>query len=119
MYRLLSMKTLLTGIVSSVIIVLAVLFFFEHIPQARQIKQNHPTLVIIGGILLIFVAWSAIHTILLVVAAAIGPIPLWFLHAAFRSSDHLLDGTQLKADSFANTPVGQIMQMLGIEAHAA
>lgn len=114
------MKTLLTGVVSAVIIVLAVLFFMEHIPQARQIKQNHPSVVIIAGIVLVFVTWHALHTILFVVAAAFAPVPMWVLHAAFRSTDKLLDGTtgQMGAEYFANTPIGQIMQMLGIEPRA-
>lgn len=109
------MKTLLTGIVSALFLTLAVLFFFEHIPQARQIKQNHPTLVIIGGLVLIVLTWHALHTILLVVAAALSPVPLWFLHAAFRSANNLLDGSQMGGNDFTNTPIGQIMQMLGIE----
>lgn len=113
------MKTLLTGIVSAIIIILSILFFFEHIPQARQIKQNHPTFVIIGGIVLIIVAWHALHTILLVVGIALAPVPFWLLHAAMRSSDGLIDGTQLGGDYFVNTPVGQIMQMFGIEPRAS
>lgn len=113
------MKTLLTGIVSALIIILAVLFFFEHIPQARQIKQNHPTLVIIGGVILIVLVWHALHTILLVVAAALASIPLWFLHASFRSINDLIDGTRMGGNYFKNTPFGQIMQMLGIEPEAS
>jgi len=113
------MKTLLSGFVSAIIIVVAILFFFEHLPQARQIKQNHPTVVIVAGIGLIVVAWHALHTILFIVAAALSPIPLWFLHAAARSSEGLLDGTELNGDYFARTPVGQIMQMVGIEPRAS
>lgn len=111
------MKTLLTGVVSATAIVVAVLFFFEHIPQARQIKQNYPTLVIIGGIALVFVAWHALHTILIVVAAAFVPLPLCLFHAATRSPDNLLSGTNLGKDSFINTPMGHIMQMVGIDPH--
>ena len=117
--RILSMKTLLTGVVSSIIIALAVLFFFEHIPQARQIKQNHPTLVIIAGIVLIIVAWHALHTILLVAGAFLAPVPLWFLHASLRSSSGLVSGSEMGGDSFVNTPIGQIMQMVGIEPRAS
>lgn len=113
------MKTLLTGVVSAMIIAVAALFFFEHIPQARQIKQNHPTLVIIAGIILIIVTWHAFHTILLVLAAALAPLPLCFLHAACRSSENLIDGSELTGDYFLNTPVGQIMQMLGLDPHAS
>lgn len=109
------MKTLLTGIISAIVLILAALFFFEHIPQARYIKQNHPTLVIICGIVLIVVTWHALRTILLVVGIALSPVPLWFVHAAFRSSDGLIDGTQMGGDYFKNTPMGQVMQMLGIE----
>lgn len=113
------MKTLLTGIVSAIVIILAILFFFEHIPQARQIKQNHPTLVIIGGIILVIVTWHALHTILLVVGAALAPVPFWFLHAALRSSDGLVDASQMGGNYFLNTPIGQIMQMFGIEPRAS
>lgn len=107
------MKTLLSGFVSAFIIVVAILFFFEHIPQARQIKQNHPTLVIIAGIALIIVTWNALHTILVIGAAALAPVPLCLAHAALRSADGLIDGTS--ANYYANTPIGQIMQMLGFE----
>lgn len=112
------MKTLLTGFVSAVIIVVACLFFFEHIPQARQIKQNHPTLVIVGGIALIVVTWHALHTILIIVAAALAPIPLCLLHATFRSSENLIDN-QMTGDYFVKTPVGQIMQILSIDPRAS
>lgn len=113
------MKTLLSGFVSALVIVVAILFFFEHIPQARQIKQNHPTWVIVGGIVLIVVTWHALHTILIIGAAALAPIPVWFVHAAFRSSDNLAEGDELGVDYFARTPIGQIMQILGIEPRAS
>lgn len=113
------MKTLLTGFISALIIVVAVLFFFERIPQARQIKQNHPTLVIIAGISLIIVTWQALNTILLVVAAALAPVPLWFIHAALRSSENLVDVSEMAGNYFLNTPMGQIMQMVGIEPRAS
>lgn len=112
------MKTLLTGIVSAIVIILAILFFFEHIPQARQIKQNHPTLVICAGIILVIITWQALHTILLVVGAVLAPVPLWFLHASMRSTEGLVDGSQFGGDYFVNTPLGQIMQMVGIEPRA-
>lgn len=112
------MKTLLTGIVSAAILTIAALFFFEHIPQARQIKQNHPTFVIICGVVLVVVTWHAVRTILVVLGIALVPVPLWFVHALFRSSDGLIDGNRMGGDYFLNTPVGQIMQMLGIEPSA-
>lgn len=107
------MKTLLTGIVSAIVLTVAALFFFEHIPQARKIKQEHPTVVIVCGIILIIVTWHALHTILVVAALALAPLPLWLLHASFRSTDGLT-GT----NNSAETPVGQIMQMLGIDPKA-
>lgn len=117
--RILSMKTLLTGVVSSIVIAVAVLFFFEHIPLARQIKQNYPTLVIIGGVVLIIVTWYALHTILIVVGALMVPLPLWLLHAAFRSTNGLIDGQEMGGNYFTNTPAGQIMQMFGIDPKAS
>lgn len=112
------MKTLLTGIVSAIILTLAGLFFFEHIPQARQIKQNHPTVVIVLGIVLIIVTWHAMHTILMVLGAALSPLPFYLLHASIRSSEGLIDPSQMGGDYFVNTPVGQIMQAFGIEPRA-
>lgn len=108
------MKTLLTGFISASVIVVAVLFFFEHIPHARQIKQNHPSVVIIAGIVLIFVTWKALHTILLIVAAFLAPLPICLLHALFRSSNFLIDGT-MTGDYFLSTPVAQIMQIFGVD----
>lgn len=113
--RILSMKTLLTGVLSAAIITVAVLFFMEHIPQARQIKQDHPNLVIIVGLILVVLTWRAFHTILIVLGAILAPVPLWFLHASFRSSEHLIDGTKISGLYLSQTPVGHIMQMLGIE----
>lgn len=113
------MKTLLTGIVSAIVLIIAGLFFFEHIPQARQIKQDHPTMVIIAGIILIVVTWHALHTILLVVGAALSPIPFYLLHASLRSSEGLIDSNEMGGDYFINTPAGQLMQMLGIEPRAS
>lgn len=112
------MKTLLTGVVSAMVIGVAVLFFFEHLPQARQIKQNHPTLVIVAGIGLIITIWYALHTILIVIGALLAPLPLWLLHAAFRSTEGLI-GTEMGGNYFENTPVGQIMQMFGIDPQAS
>lgn len=109
------MKTLLTGILSAAIITVAVLFFMEHIPQARQIKQDHPNLVIIVGLILVVLTWRALSTIFIVLGAILAPVPLWFLHAAFRSSEHLIDGTKVSGLCQAQTPMGHIMQMLGIE----
>lgn len=111
------MKTLLTGFVSAGTIVIAILFFFEHLPQARQIKQDHPTIVIVAGIVLVFVTWHALHTILLIIAAFLAPLPLCFLHAIFRSSENLIDSS-MTGDYFVSTPVGQIMQILGIDPKA-
>lgn len=113
------MKTLVTGVTSAVILVISILFFFEHIPQARQIKQNHPSLVIIAGILLVIATWHALHTILFVVAAALVPIPLCVLHATFRSSNNLASGEQLNNSYFLATPMGQLMQMFGMEPRAS
>lgn len=112
------MKTLITGVISAVCIIVAALFFFEHIPQARQIKQNYPTAVIVSGIVLILITWHALKTILFFVAAAIAPFPVWFLHASLRSSEHLIDSSSMGGDYFARTPVGQLMQMFGIEPRA-
>lgn len=108
------MKTLLTGIISATVIVLGVLFFLEHIPQARQIKQNHPSVVVIAGIVIIFVGYQALRTILVVIMATIIPIPLFLLHAATRCSDNLVDESSMGGDYFLRTPLGQIMQMIGI-----
>lgn len=113
------MKTLLTGIISAIILIVASLFFFEHIPQARQIKQNHPTLVIVCGVVLIIVIWHALHTILLVAGIAFVPLPLWLLHAAFRRVDGLMDGSRMGGDQFVDTPVGQLMQMFGIDPRSS
>lgn len=113
------MRTLLTGVLSALFIAVAILFFFEHIPQARQIKQNHPSLVIVAGIALIVVTWQALHTILFVMAALVAPVPLWFVHASCRSSDNLVESSQMDGDYFLKTPIGQIMQMVGIEARAS
>lgn len=109
------MKTVLIGVVSSIAIAVAVLFFFEHIPLARQIKQNYPTLVIVGGVILIMITWYSLQTILLVVGAFIAPLPLWFLHASFRSTNGLVGATEMSGSYCINTPVGQIMQILGID----
>ena len=38
---ILSMRTLLTGVVSAIILTIAGLFFFEHIPQARRLRACH------------------------------------------------------------------------------
>lgn len=113
------MRTLLTGVTSAVILVISILFFFEHIPQARQIKQNHPSLVIIAGILLVIATWHALHTILFVVAAGLAPIPLCLLHAAFRSSSNLVEGERLNQGYFLSTPMGQLMQMVGLDPVAS
>lgn len=112
--RLLSMKTLLTGLISVVIITLGVLFFCEYIPQARQIKQNHPTLVIVLGITLLVVGWHALHTILLATSSLIAPLPIVLIHAAFRSIANLLTPAQVNENLLA-TPLGQVMQMIGVE----
>lgn len=111
------MRTLLTGISSAVVLVVALLFFFEHIPQARQIKQNHPSLVIIAGILLVVATWHALHTILFVIGAALVPVPICLLHAAFRSSDNLIAGNQ-GGNQLLSTPMGQFMQMFGLDPTA-
>jgi len=112
------MKTLLTGVVSAILLTVAGLFFFEHIPQARQIKQDHPTLVIISGVVLIIVGWQALNTILLVIGASLSPLPFYFIHAAARSSDGLIDSREMGGDYFVNTPLGQLMQIVGIEPRA-
>lgn len=112
------MRTLLTGMISAGCIILAILFFFEHLPRARQIKQNHPTLVIAGGILLIIVTWRALHTILWVVAAGLAPVPLWLLHGALRNTHNLMESSETRPDAFVATPMGQIMQILGLEPRA-
>lgn len=114
-HRILSMKTLLAGIVSAIVLIVAAMFFFEFIPQARQIKQDHPNIVIVCGIILIVVIWHAIHTILIIAAIGLTPLPLCLLHASLRKTDGLLDGKQIGGDDFINTPVGQIMQVLGID----
>lgn len=108
------MKTLLTGLISVVIITLGVLFFCEYIPQARQIKQNHPTVVILLGIGLVVVGWHALHTILLAASSLIAPLPIVLLHAAFRSTANLMSPAQINENMLA-TPAGQVMQMIGIE----
>lgn len=109
------MKTLLTGLVSALIITLGVLFFCEYIPQARQIKQNHPTLVIVIGVILMVVGWHALHTILLTASALIAPLPVVLLHAACRSSANLASGSRVESNQ-VNTPLGQILQMFGFDA---
>lgn len=109
------MKTLLTGLVSALIIILGVLFFCEYIPQARMIKQNHPTLVIVIGVILMVVGWHALHTILLAASALLAPIPIVFIHASCRSSENLASGSKVDLNQ-VNTPFGQILQIFGFDA---
>lgn len=118
-FMILSMRTLLLGFICAGILILAVLFFLEYLPLARQIKQNHPNLVIAGGIALFIVTYHALSTILLIVGAALAPLPLWLLHATFRSSEGLIDNIQQEdREFFAHTPVGQVLQLLGFEPRA-
>lgn len=117
-FVLLSMRTLLTGLISALVVLGAALFFTDNIPRARQIKQNHPTLVVLAGFIMLLVAWHSLHTMVIVVAAGLSPVPLWLIHAALRSSDALIDGSQIAPNHFASTPFGLVMQAFGIEATA-
>lgn len=109
-----SMKSLLTGIISTAVVSVSVLFFFDYVPQAQAIKRDHPTCVIVLGLTFCFVLWHALSSILAVIAIVIAPIPLWLLHAVFRCSENLLDST-MKNDFFKSTPMGLILRLLGVD----
>lgn len=117
-FVLLSMKILLTGVLSAIIIAISVLFFTDNIPQAREIKQKHPTLVIAAGIVLIIVFWHSISTLIIILAGALSSVPVWLLHASLRCSDNLVGGSESVINHFASSPLGLVMRLFGIEATA-
>lgn len=108
----------MTGILSAVLIALAVMFFTDVIPQARQIKEKHPMFVIVAGFVLIIMTWHSLYTLIMIMAAAFGAVPVWFIHASLRSSEGLIDGSQSAKNHFASSPFGMVMQTLGLEASA-
>lgn len=112
-----SLKTVVLGAVCLAIMVVAILFFREHLPQARQIKQNHPTLVIVGGLLVVILGWRSFHTLLLMATGLLAPTPVWFLHAALRLSDKLAESGERTV--YAQTPLGRLMKLCYVEPKVA
>lgn len=119
LFTVLSLKAIVTGLVSGVLIALAVAFFTDYLPQAREIKQSHPTVVIIAAIILIILAWNSLHTIILVTIALTSSFPMCLGHACLRDSSNLVSGPESSKNYFSTTPMGRVMALLGIEATAS
>lgn len=119
LFTILSLKAIVTGLVSGVLIALAIAFFTDYLPQAREIKQNHPTVVIVTGVILIILAWNSLHTIILVTIALTSSFPICLGHACLRDSSNLTSGSESSKNYFSTTPVGRVMALLGFEATAS
>lgn len=110
---LLSIKTLMTGLISSAIITFAGLFFADYLPQAEAIKRDHPTAVVVIGCVLSFILWHALAPIISILALALCFVPVWIIHAMFRNADNLLE-SNMKGQYFVKTPMGRILALIGL-----
>lgn len=117
LFMLLSMKTIVTGVLSAGLIVIAILFFTDHLPHAREIKRNHPNVVVVASIIMIILAWHSVYTLLVVLSALLSSLPLWLLHASLRDSSNLVGPTEAITSSnrYASSPMGHLMSLFMVE----